>query len=669
MRGTVALAFLAFACGFAAGGFDGSYCPPEAGLGASPSEVELQQLEELAAFLKQQPWGGNRPPLFLFPGLASSRLVAWRGKKCIGPDIAVQDNIWLNIAKVVETLTFDPKCWLECLKLGTNQTDPGDCKVRAGEGLDAVSVLAPGLFTERATTVYGLLLQYVAENFGYDSGSVIGFPYDWRLSPGKMEERDGFFSKMKTSIEAAVRQHRRPGIVVAHSMGNNVVRYLIQWLQHHYPKSWESWVRGHLWTYVALAPPLLGSVMPLKSVLTGEPMGLPITDRQARELELSFGVTHWINPVSAGQANGTLHRAGAAAEGHSGAIDWDEELITVVAREGSATASFGASDVESGELFRWMGAIYNDEELSGKYRALLRDYLEADVNPLQGPPERPPIKHVIVAYGVDIPTERAYKYSSDLKYSYPIMDEMLVEDGENVWAVRVGRRSKQRKLHKKNDLRHSGDGLIPYLSLSWAHSWLGDDTVTAEHEPRVSKRTTFLDLWTPDSVDMSSTDITPAARCTSSRLEGGRSTTILELEGVTHHKITGDEGTLKIVFDLILGKMAEEMCLDAQPTECGYDDVATQRKQTSMMDYWGLSRWTRSKRTAEAEDGAAVVAAPGSAAEGAGAASLDRVDRPSDNQSTETAAQVSRVLKETGERLKKTAESCDAPKQQARASA
>ena len=42
----------------------------------------------------------------------------------------------------------------------------------------------------------------------------------------------------------------------------------------------------HIWTYVGLAAPLLGAPGPLRSVLSGENMGLPFTDEEARGLEL-----------------------------------------------------------------------------------------------------------------------------------------------------------------------------------------------------------------------------------------------------------------------------------------------------------------------------------------------------------------------------------------------
>ncbi len=49
---------------------------------------------------------------------------------------------------------------------------------------------------------------------------------------------------------------------------------------------WIDWQGKHIWTYVGLAAPLLGAPGPLRAVLSGENMGLPFTDAEARVLEL-----------------------------------------------------------------------------------------------------------------------------------------------------------------------------------------------------------------------------------------------------------------------------------------------------------------------------------------------------------------------------------------------
>jgi len=170
----------------------------------------------------------KRPPVFLLPGLASTRLVSWKHKPCpqsalLSP-IKMLDNVWMNMNLLIQMATIDARCWTECMTLGKHQTDyDGDddesgCKLRPDEGLDAISSLAPGstvssLFVGGTNTVYAWLIQWLADNLGYDVSSILALPYDWRLSPDVMESRDGFLTMTRRRIEAAVESNGRPGIV------------------------------------------------------------------------------------------------------------------------------------------------------------------------------------------------------------------------------------------------------------------------------------------------------------------------------------------------------------------------------------------------------------------------------------------------------------------------
>lgn len=368
----------------------------------------------------QNPHENKRPPIFLLPGLASTRLVSWKFKACSNPllsDVKVQDYVWMNINMLLQMATLDDSCFLECMTLGLNQTDANDqdvgCKLRPDEGLDAISSLAPNTIASNTlvggtNTVYAWLTQWLADNLGYDVTSIIGLPYDWRLSPDVMEARDGFLTLTRRRIEAAVKSNGEPGIMVAHSMGNIVFRYFLEWLKNEmheeayqrlvkqaerremamklqqskekvsnspsvgwintqtvvdtaeaaveysvadqmyklansfvesiddmwnsyvnglekddisskedersddesddttsdsskgkrkHPKLWElaqvegddewlEWIDNHIWTYVGLSAPLLGAINPLRAVISGENMGLPMSEKNARTMEL-----------------------------------------------------------------------------------------------------------------------------------------------------------------------------------------------------------------------------------------------------------------------------------------------------------------------------------------------------------------------------------------------
>ncbi len=186
------------------------------------------------------------PPIFLLPGLASTRLVAWKYTSCpasLSPllpvvhDIKVQDVVWLNLQLLLRT-PVDMECLKQCLQLDARtQDDDGKfCKLRPDEGLDAISSLAPGglgshLLVGGTNTVYAWLIQWLSDHLGYDVTTLHGLPYDWRLSPHKMQQRDGFMTWMRRTMETAVQVNQQPGIMVAHSMGNLIFRYFLEWLR------------------------------------------------------------------------------------------------------------------------------------------------------------------------------------------------------------------------------------------------------------------------------------------------------------------------------------------------------------------------------------------------------------------------------------------------------
>ena len=586
----------------------------------------------------------RRPPIFLMPGLASTRLVAWRHKTCphhpLLTDIKPLDNVWLNMNLIIQMGTIDVRCMQECMSLGINQTDTDNvkigCKLRPDEGLDAISSLSPGglssnLFVGGTNTVYAWLIQWLSDHLGYDVSSMFGFPYDWRLSPDKMEQRDGFLTLTRRRIEAAVQFNGEPGIMVAHSMGNLIFRYFLLWLRKQMRQeaydalveqtnrrievvkqrgeaktssvpgwlgsrmaiidefianlkgevqedknfleklgqmardegdvNWRLWIDKHIWTYVGLSGPMLGAVNPLRSVISGENMGIPITDPQARVMELSFGSTHTVNPISSASAFCDEWKfsewdeeaqqvtrseydpelaclddiANEISETEGGwdnfpalksllweRKDWDSDrpMIEVIIEDcehkertpckNRTSMSLGPKDAETGELFTKLNDIWREKgsPLIVKREQLRNSFWKTDlVNVLNTTWHRPPIKHVIMAYGVDIPTEVAYVYRKTNRPTKKKKDHAKPEeeyDGvpnlervywetaggglseENIDTNRGGLKDLMKKPKRipvgKTGLVHGGDGSVPYLSLSYVHTWLLHSLRARKHE-------------------------------------------------------------------------------------------------------------------------------------------------------------------------------------------
>lgn len=79
-------------------------------------------------------------------------------------------------------------------------------------------------------------------------------------------------------------QRGRGAIVLAHSLGNNVFRYFIEFLKGELaPRDYQAWLDRHIHAYHAIGTPFLGAAESMKAALTGLTFGLPISE--VRELE------------------------------------------------------------------------------------------------------------------------------------------------------------------------------------------------------------------------------------------------------------------------------------------------------------------------------------------------------------------------------------------------
>ena len=80
-------------------------------------------------------------------------------------------------------------------------------------------------------------------------------PYDWRLPPMRLEERDRYFTRLKGTLEDMVEAARRPAVIVSHSLGGKIVHYFLAWISNVYkaPKGKfdpKSWIDKHVHTFM-----------------------------------------------------------------------------------------------------------------------------------------------------------------------------------------------------------------------------------------------------------------------------------------------------------------------------------------------------------------------------------------------------------------------------------
>jgi hypothetical protein len=176
-----------------------------------------------------------------------------------------------------------------------------------------------------------------------------------------------------------------------------------------------------------MAAPLLGAAGALKAIMSGHTFGLPISDAQARDIMMTFHSTHFLNPRSSQRSR---KGNGGGNSNSNFTVDYKDPIVTLKSITGSSEFPFSIDDVENGEIFRLMGNMLREDRMLEKYHALHDLYTNDPLKPLDKLYKRPPIKHVIMIYGVDIPTEVGYTYRTPdgSNPGPPILDEILYEE-------------------------------------------------------------------------------------------------------------------------------------------------------------------------------------------------------------------------------------------------
>jgi len=251
-------------------------------------------------------------------------------------------------------------------------------------------------------------------------------------------------------------------LVFAHSMGNNVFRYFLEWLKLEIaPKHYIKWLDEHIHAYFAVGAPLLGSTEAVRGALSGTTFGLPVSEGTARLMFNAFGSSLWLLPFSKyckadnvywkhffeGKGGSPYRQQCDEAEYISDYSGWPTDLVNIEVPSvrdmgaypsitditeditssmecGKPTLlSFSAREVSDGTLFKTI-EDYDPQSKALVYQ--LEKYYQGDpvLNPLT-PWERPPIKNVFCIYGIDSKTEVGYYFAPSGK---PYPDNWIITD-------------------------------------------------------------------------------------------------------------------------------------------------------------------------------------------------------------------------------------------------
>ncbi|KAG8818333.1 hypothetical protein FRC17_010875 [Serendipita sp. 399] len=132
-------------------------------------------------------------PVILVPGIISTALENWSTQ---GEYKAQFRKRYWGGASMVMRAIQNPERWMAALMLDPETgLDPPGVKIRAAQGIDAAQKFIEGYW------LWEKILQNLAA-LNYDTNNLELAAYDWRLSYRNLEIRDGYFSKLKHTIES-----------------------------------------------------------------------------------------------------------------------------------------------------------------------------------------------------------------------------------------------------------------------------------------------------------------------------------------------------------------------------------------------------------------------------------------------------------------------------------
>eukprot|EP01089_Gocevia_fonbrunei_P014427 TRINITY_DN3950_c1_g1_i1.p1 TRINITY_DN3950_c1_g1~~TRINITY_DN3950_c1_g1_i1.p1 ORF type:complete len:456 (+),score=85.49 TRINITY_DN3950_c1_g1_i1:1-1368(+) len=179
-------------------------------------------------------------------------------------------------------------------------TDPPGIQVRAIEGLESVAYLDPGPLTNDLTYVFGPLIETL-QAIGYTDDNLRAVPYDWRLPPHYLEERDGYFTKLELIIEDMyIINGNKPVMLISHSMGSRVVQYFCELILNTKGKTLgQKWIDTYVHTHIACGASWLGAPKAVRATITGDQFGLDafLWPEEGITLCRLLGSVPWLLPI------------------------------------------------------------------------------------------------------------------------------------------------------------------------------------------------------------------------------------------------------------------------------------------------------------------------------------------------------------------------------------
>ena len=475
--------------------------------GIMPSSISLfigrkqaeQELEDEVSPGRKLRKAGARAffPVVMIPGVTSTGLELWEGKKCAKP--LFRQRFWGTLT-MLRTLLMDKECWTDHLRLNPETGgDPEGIRIRAAQGLEAADFIMPGFW------VWARIIANLAE-IGYDHNSLYMASYDWRLDLRTLQERDHYFTKLKMIIEQMKRIHGKKVVVIGHSLGSQVWLYFMKWVEADPNQARDGvggfvakrdtpgkWIDEHIESFVNLAGPMLGAPKSISTVLSGETKDTAqLNTLEAYLLDLLLSKRErlslfrsWMGGFAIFPKGGTTIWGSAAdgiPDGMENAPGYD--LLLIKEDFNSKQESFTFDQVPKvHEMCLPSNVLQRYRENYSDGIASPGEIAQNDLNhtkwnnPLESRLPAAPNMKIYCMYGIDQPTERGYIYkprdSLQLdRNNQEAIDSLDPRTLAMPLVIDLTAEDSAQDLH--TGVYHvNGDGTVPLLSLSYMciHAW------------------------------------------------------------------------------------------------------------------------------------------------------------------------------------------------------
>ncbi|KAG1740885.1 Lecithin:cholesterol acyltransferase-domain-containing protein [Suillus paluster] len=375
-------------------------------------------------------------PIVLVPGIVSTGLESWS----TSPDHRAffREKLWGGFNMVTQ-VAFNRDKWIAAMMLDpVTGLDPPGAKIRAAEGIGAASSFMTGYW----------IWSKVVENLAvvnYDTNNLHLTPYDWRLSMWNLEERDGYFSRLKSTIEGFKKRQGKKTVIAAHSMGSTVMLVLdllgvdFKWVESpEHGGGGLDWVENHIESYITIGGTHLGVAKAMAAFLSGEmkdtvqmnPAGAYVLERFFSRKERQKLFCSWAGSASMWIKASTDHHLRWAPDDEPGSSHTHGELIAFrqaavpLSAHGSISSIEQTKNMTADDASTWIlertpstfqkmiwdnysFGIERDEEVLKKNALDPRKWS----NPLEVQLPNAPSMKIICVYGHGKETERSYWYA------------------------------------------------------------------------------------------------------------------------------------------------------------------------------------------------------------------------------------------------------------------